>query len=110
MARLAGCRDALRSSCDGNGDLAAGATMKIWITKWALTRGILEASADVTEGGMKAECNRSVCFYGLDFWESEGGARSRAEELAKLKVEKAEKVIAKLRGKTGDKFKVSEFK
>lgn len=88
--------------------------MKIWITKWALTRGILTVdNADSTHTPTMVSFNIKgyiVCMHGKDWHLDEAGARVRAEQMSADKVAAAEKVIAKLRGKTGDKFNVSEFK
>ena len=88
--------------------------MKIWITKWALTRGILTVDdAETTHTPTMVSFNikgYTVCMHGKDWHLDEVSARRRAEHMAADKVAAAEKAIAKLRGKTGDKFKVSEFK
>lgn len=76
--------------------------MKVWITKYALTKGIVEAegevlqdkSLEVTSGEYKG-----AWFWRKDFELTEEGAKVRAEEMCMKKIDNLKKRILKLEKK-----------
>ncbi len=76
--------------------------MKVWITKYALTRGIVETegeilqdkSLEVTSGEYKGRW-----FWHKDFELTKEGAKVRAEEMRMKKIDNLKKRILKLEKK-----------
>lgn len=82
----------------------------IWVTKWALTRGLEEYDAEITDSGLasvpgktvKVSPEREYTFPSLQFYSSEWhltleGAVLRAEEIRGNLITELEKEIARLR-------------
>ena len=73
--------------------------MKVWITKWALTKGILEQTAD--EGPDKHHWLRVdgfMCWFLPDEWHrTEADAIAQAEAMRVRKIAALEKQLVKLK-------------
>ena len=83
--------------------------MKVWITKYALTKGIIEAEAEVCidadKTGNMIECRsagREYCIHGegRNWHKSKEGAVKKAEAMRKKKIETLKKEIEKLENLT----------
>lgn len=77
--------------------------MKIWITKYALTRGIIEAEIDMRIGESITITWINKCpgtYFKPDEWfESKEDAIKKAEEMRKTEIEKLIKKIKRLEKK-----------
>ena len=77
--------------------------MKAWITKYALTRGIIEV-----DDGLKTSCSLIVldrnlplpthCYYKGDWYSNKQVAINKAEEMRQKKIASLKKQIEKLEG------------
>ena len=76
--------------------------MKVWITKYALTDGIIEADAELCgldiisaswDNGTR--CNN---FKGEEWWSTKKNAIEKAEEMRQKKITSLKKQIEKLEG------------
>ena len=75
-------------------------TVIIWVTKWALTQGILKLDArDVGDGLMKIGSCLYVHDEGCEWHRTPQAAVARAEELRQKKVKSLEKALKVLRAK-----------
>lgn len=73
--------------------------MKVWITKYALTSGILEREAEVCTDStisVKGTGYCTVCFHGNEWHKSRESAIAKAEEMRKKKIASLKKQIEKL--------------
>lgn len=71
--------------------------MKIWITKWALTQGIIEAEA-TDEGDGYAKVKGDYSLYRRDEWyRSKEDAIKHSEVLRDKKIKSLEKQILKIK-------------
>jgi len=73
----------------------------IYITKYALTEGILERELVKKEGGMVVvKCdgwmNGKGYFHGNDWWDTKSEAVTRANEMRRKKIVSLKKTIEKL--------------
>lgn len=74
--------------------------MKIWITKYALTRGIVEVEMDAfkLDGGYIYSKDDALTMFAPGQWYADYAfAVSRAEEMRKKKIASLEKQIERLR-------------
>lgn len=74
--------------------------MKVWITKFALTQGILELEADRSESfpnivSTREKFKRNFHGQGNDWHLSEKDAKLRAEEMRQKKIKGLQKSLAK---------------
>lgn len=60
--------------------------MKVYITKYALTQGILVKNADKTCSPRMIRCNKTEFYHGNDWHESWEEAVKRAEEMRDKKI------------------------
>lgn len=82
--------------------------MKVWITKYALTQGIIEAECSrITDDGYchaywrdKKKYRRDAFLSPHDFKTCKLDANARAEEMRQKKIESLKKQIRKLEGMT----------
>ena len=74
--------------------------MKVWITKYALTDGIIEADGvRTTQGVYIANSGLNTdWFYGSDWHSNKQSAINKAEEMRQKEVESLKKKIKKLEG------------
>lgn len=76
--------------------------MRVWITKYALTDGIMEVEATLSErnaGSIHYRSNGFLCFaHGKDWYTTERDAFNRAEEMRQKKIASLKKQIKKLEG------------
>ncbi|MDP9528559.1 hypothetical protein [Pseudomonas protegens] len=75
--------------------------MKVWITKYALTAGIIEAEGDIAAPGMiryKDGGSFLQFAHGSDWHTTERDAFNRAEEMRQKKITSLQKQIKKLEG------------
>lgn len=75
--------------------------MKVWITKYALTKGIIEADAKLTSSNSVSimELNTDLkmhWFYKGDWHSDKESAIKKAEEMRQKKIESLKKQIQKL--------------
>lgn len=75
--------------------------MKVWITKYALTRGIIEADGELTSSDSVIILNRGLSlptywFYKGDWHSNKQSAIKKAEEMRQKKIESLKKQIKKL--------------
>ena len=75
--------------------------MKVWITKYALTRGIIEADGELTSSDSVSILNRDLSlpthwFYKGDWHSDKESAIAKAEEMRQKKIESLKKQIEKL--------------
>ena len=91
--------------------------VKVWITKYALTRGILECKAEYNEDypGMilikgNGPCTANAYYHGCDWHLTEIGAKSRASEMIDSKIECLKKQIAKLEGMKRSGVRITDYK
>lgn len=75
--------------------------MKVWITKYALTKGIIEADGELTSSDSVSILNRGLSlpthwFYKGDWHSNMQSAIMRAEEMRQKKIESLKKQIKKL--------------
>lgn len=72
----------------------------IWVTRWALTKGILAVKAELTNDRLMA--TYKVGYYPVyvhrnDFHLTEEAAKARANEMVAKKIASTEKTLAKLK-------------
>lgn len=76
--------------------------MKVWITKYALTTGIFEMTAEITEHGSAYDMHSSFPTYyhgeGKEWHKTKESAIARAEEMRHKKIASLKKQIEKLEG------------
>lgn len=74
--------------------------MKVWITKYALTDGIVEKECEYFEDGSVREIGNSFPIYyhgeGKDWHRTKESAIKKAEEMRNKKIESLKKQIKKL--------------
>lgn len=75
--------------------------MKVWITKYALTKGIIEADGELTSFDSVSILNRGLSlpthwFYKGDWHFDKQSAIKKAEEMRQNKIESMKKQIQKL--------------
>lgn len=74
--------------------------MKVWITKYALTIGIIEINAEITEDGSAYDMGSSfpAYYHGEDkeWHRTKESAIARAEEMRQKKIESLKNQIEKL--------------
>jgi hypothetical protein len=70
--------------------------MKVWITRYALTLGILAKEAEQVSPTM-IKAGRNCFFMGPDWHVSEDSAKHQAERMRVAKIASVEKQLAKLR-------------
>ncbi len=73
--------------------------MRAWVTKYALTAGILEVDAERCTDRMisvDAPGNYTSCYHGDDWHDTREAAVARAEEMRKKKIASLKKQLAKL--------------
>lgn len=72
--------------------------MKVWITKYALTQGIIEADGVRTSQGIyiKNSGLNTDYFYGSDWYFDKESAIKKAEEMRQKKIASLKKQIEKL--------------
>lgn len=74
----------------------------IYVTRWALTKGIQQVEAAVDDDGTYASYKPEGWFYsvylhGRDFHLTKEAAKARAEEMRLRKIQTTEKALAKLK-------------
>lgn len=78
--------------------------MKVWITKYALTSGIIQTEGEVTNSGALYVLHTGhLTFYhgeGKEWHRTKEAAVSKAEEMRQKKIESLKKQIRKLEGMT----------
>lgn len=76
--------------------------MKAWITKYALTTGIFEITAEITEDGAAYDMHTSIPTFfhgeGREWHRTKESAIAKAEEMRKKKIASLKKQIEKLEG------------
>lgn len=75
--------------------------MKVWITKYALTKGIIEADGELISSDSVSILNRGLSlpthwFYKGDWHSGKQSAIKKAEEMRQKKIESLKKQIEKL--------------
>ena len=75
--------------------------MKVWITKYALTRGIIEADGELTSSDSVSILNRDLSlpthwFYKGDWYLDKESAIQKSEEMRQKKIDSLKKQIEKL--------------
>ena len=75
--------------------------MKVWITKYALTRGIIEADGELTSSDSVSILNRDLSlpthwFYNGDWHSDKESAIQKAEEMRQEKIASLKNQIEKL--------------
>ena len=75
--------------------------MKVWITKYALTRGIIEAEGKLTSYDSMRVVNQDLplasrWFYNGEWYSDKQSAIKKAEEMRQKKIESLKKQIKKL--------------
>ena len=74
--------------------------MKVWITKYALTSGIIEINAEITDNGSAYDMGTSFPTYyheeGKEWHRTKESAIAKAEEMRKKKISSLQKQIKKL--------------
>lgn len=78
--------------------------MKVWIAKYALTKGIFEMDVESQSEDGKSVYGKAwnQCFYGqgVEWCETKSAAIARAEEMRKKKIASLKKQIEKLENMT----------
>lgn len=73
--------------------------MKVWITKYALTSGIIEINGEITDSGSVFDMGSSHPTYyhgeGKDWHRTKESAIAKAEEMRKKKIVSLKKQIKK---------------
>lgn len=69
----------------------------VWVTRWALTKGILKVKAEI-DGGMASWASQFGREYahGKDWHRTESNARKRVEEMRKNKIRSLRASIGKI--------------
>lgn len=75
--------------------------MKVWITKYALTKGIIEVDGELISSDFVSILNRGLSlpthwFYKGDWHSDKQSAIKKAEEMRQKKIESLKKQIKKL--------------
>ena len=75
--------------------------MKVWITKYALTKGIIEADGELTSSDSVSILSRDLSlpthwFYKGDWFSDKESAIQKAEEMRQKKIASLKKQIEKL--------------
>lgn len=72
--------------------------MKVWITKYALTKGILEKEVEGCGDGMvkESENHFPTYYHGTDWRKDKQSAIAKAEEMRKKKIQSLKKKIEQL--------------
>ena len=75
--------------------------MKVWITKYALTKGIIEADGELTSSESVSILNRGLSLpthwlYKGDWHSDKQSAIKKAEEMCQKKIESLKRQIKKL--------------
>lgn len=75
--------------------------MKVYITKYALTKGIIETEDaeicyNISENMIRSK--KYGCFYGNDWQTTKEGAILRAEQMKEKKIQSFERQLEKLKG------------
>lgn len=74
--------------------------MKAWITKYALTSGIIQIEGEITENGLLYDIHTSFPTYyhgeGNEWHRTKESAIAKAEEMRQKKIESLKKQIKKL--------------
>jgi len=73
--------------------------MTIWITKYALTKGIYSVEAEVTENMAVvrgASFRHTDYFHKGEWWEAELDAKKKAEEMRKTRIASLKKSLKKM--------------
>ena len=75
--------------------------MKVWITKYALTKGVIEADGELTSSDSVSILNRDLSlsthwFYKGDWFSDKESAIQKAEEMRQKKIASLKKQIEKL--------------
>lgn len=74
----------------------------VWITRWALTKGIQKQEVELSNSGTLGRFRpvgyfSDVYVHGNDFYLTEEAARTRANEMVAKKIISTEKTLAKLK-------------
>jgi len=73
--------------------------MKLWITKYALSKGIFTVEAGAPEGNMLRNPHPGIYLYSESEWHrSEKAAVERANEMLQARIASLEKQLRKMRG------------
>lgn len=77
----------------------------VWITRWALTKGIQKQEVELSNSGEMGSYRPvgyfcDVYIHGNDFCLTEEAARTRANEMVAKKIISTEKTLAKLKNLT----------
>jgi hypothetical protein len=73
--------------------------MKVWVTRYALTKGILEVESSVEDGRMVRTTDSWAAYCHKPDWHmTKAEAVERAEEMRKRKPEALRKQVVKLEG------------
>lgn len=73
-------------------------TKKVWITRWALTKGIIVGNAEIHDDGVLVP---QLCYAPNGFWhDNEAAALRHAEELRARKIKNLKKSIKRVEDKT----------
>lgn len=75
--------------------------MKIYVTKWALTQGVIEVDAEINDDGTLVSWGRMSSAYGegRQWHRDAASALRRAEEMRKAKIASLKKQLARLERK-----------
>lgn len=69
---------------------------RVWITKYALTKGLYEAEVKLLEGGDAVTVDRKTYLSTPDWWDTKEDAVKRAEVLVKAKIDSLNRQIKTL--------------
>ena len=77
-----------------------GIIAKVWITKYALTTGVFEITAEITKDGSAYDMHTSLPTFfhgeGKEWHRTKEAAIAKAEEMRQKKIESLKKQIEKL--------------
>jgi len=76
---------------------------KVWITKYALTKGVYETEVRVLDGfsaGSAVDNDNRAYFHKGDWWASRGEAIAKAKTMRTAKIASLQRQIAIIAGKT----------
>lgn len=71
---------------------------RVWITKYALTKGMYEAEVEVLDGGDAVTTDSRTYLAKPDWWATKDDAIKRAEVMVKAKLDALRKQIKALEG------------
>jgi hypothetical protein len=71
--------------------------MRIWITKWALTQGIIVVDADITDQGLAIVAGHWNYYHKKDYCTSEAAARGKFEEMKQRKIASLRKQLSRIK-------------